>query len=173
MPNWGDSQLFSIEFADPALGSNARLARIRARSVWIRSLGDNQRAIFRMDGGAVFAKNIQDVPPSMRFFIGGDNSIRGYGYDSIAPRDSEGKLLCGQYMLTSSLEYQHRIYGNWWGAVFYDYGSSWIKKPEWRQGVGFGLRWASPVGPVRVDFAWGLHKTSNKFELNLVLGPEL
>ena len=173
MPNWGDSQLFSVEFADPALGSNTRLARLRARSVWIRSLGSNQRAIFRVDAGAVFAKNIKDVPPSMRFFIGGDNSIRGYGYDSIAPHDSDGKLLGGQYMLTSSLEYQHRIYGNWWGALFYDYGSSWIKTPEWRQGVGFGLRWASPVGPVRVDFAWGLHKKHNKFELNLVLGPEL
>jgi translocation and assembly module TamA len=175
MPTWGNSQQFSIEFADPLLGSNARLLRLHGRSVWLRSFGQNkdQRAIFRLDGGAVFAKSIKDVPPSMRFFIGGDNSIRGYGYDSIAPRDNKGELLGGQYMLTSSIEYQHRIYGNWWGALFYDYGSSWTKHPHWKQGAGFGLRWASPIGPVRLDFAWGLNKKADRFQLNFVLGPEL
>lgn len=175
MPTWGNSQMFSVEYADPLLGSDARLLSLRGRSVWLRSFGQDkdQRAIFRLDGGAVFAKSIHDVPPSMRFFIGGDNSIRGYGYDSIAPRDKEGQLLGGQYMLTSSVEYQHRIYGNWWGALFYDYGSSWTKHPVWKQGAGFGIRWASPIGPVRLDFAWGLNKKSDRFQLNFVLGPEL
>ncbi len=77
-------------------------------------------------------------------------------------------------MLTSTLEYQYRVYGNWWGgAVFYDYGSAWIDTPDWYRGVGTGVRWASPVGPIRLDFAWGLEKDSDKFQLHFVLGPEI
>lgn len=173
MPTWGDKQLISIEYADPALGSDTRLARFRGRSSWIRSAGENHRGILRLDGGAVIAEKIEDVPPSMRFFAGGDNSIRGYGYESIAPRNDGGLLVGGQYMATSTLEYQYRVYGDWWGAVFYDYGSAWISTPEWYRGTGVGVRWASPVGPIRLDFAWGLEKEKDKFQLHFTLGPEL
>lgn len=173
MPSWGDKQLISIEYADPALGSDTRLMRFRGRSAWIRSAGEDHRGLLRVDGGAVIADKIEDVPPSMRFFVGGDNSLRGYSYESIAPRDDQGQLRGGQYMLTSSLEYQYRVYGDWWGAVFYDYGSAWIDDPHWLSGTGVGVRWASPVGPVRLDFAWGLEKEEDKFQLHFILGPEL
>ncbi len=173
MPNWGDKQLIAMEYSDPAFGSDTRLARFRGRSAWIRSAGENHRGLFRVNGGAIMADKIEDVPPSMRFFVGGDNSLRGYGYETIAPRDDQGKLRGGQYMLTSSLEYQYRVYGDWWGAVFYDYGSAWIDEPEWKRGTGVGVRWASPVGPIRLDFAFGLDKDRDKFQLHFILGPEL
>lgn len=173
MPTWGDKQLIAIEYTDPVLGSDSRLAWFRGRSSWIRSAGENHRGLFRVDGGAVIAERIEDVPPSMRFFVGGDNSLRGYSYDSLGPRDSGNQLRGGQYMLTSSLEYQYRVYGNWWGAVFYDYGSAWIDNPEWYRGTGVGVRWASPVGPIRLDFAWGLDKERDKFQLHFILGPEI
>lgn len=173
MPIWGDKQLISIEYSDPALGSDTQLARFRGRSAWIRTLGENHRGYFRVDGGAVIADKIEDVPPSMRFFAGGDNSLRGYSYESIAPKDQEGQLQGGRFMVTSTLEYQYRVYGDWWGAVFYDYGSSWNDSPDWLAGAGVGVRWASPVGPVRLDFAWGLDKPTDKFQIHFVLGPEL
>lgn len=173
MPTWGDKQLISIEFSDPALGSDSRLARFRGRSAWIRSAGEDHRGLLRVDGGAVVADRIEDVPPSMRFFVGGDNSLRGYSYESIAPKDSGDELRGGQYMLTSTLEYQYRVYGDWWGAAFYDYGSAWIDNPDWHRGVGAGVRWASPVGPIRLDFAWGLDKNRDKFQIHFVLGPEI
>ncbi|MGF1686402.1 autotransporter assembly complex protein TamA [Photobacterium japonica] len=173
MPTWGDKQLISIEYSDPALGSDTRLARLRGRSAWIRSIGENHRGLARVDAGAVFADNLEDIPPSMRFFVGGDNSLRGYSYQSVAPRDSEGKLLGGKYMATSTLEYQYRVYGDWWGAVFYDYGAAWNDTPEWLAGAGVGVRWASPVGPIRLDFAWGLEKETDKFQIHFILGPEI
>ncbi|MGF1757998.1 autotransporter assembly complex protein TamA [Photobacterium sagamiensis] len=173
MPSWGDKQLMSIEYSDPAFGSDTRLARFRGRSAWIRSAGEDHRGLLRVDGGAVIADKIEDVPPSMRFFVGGDNSLRGYNYESIAPRDDQGQLIGGQYMLTSSLEYQYRVYGDWWGAVFYDYGSAWIDNPHWLSGTGVGVRWASPVGPIRLDFAWGLDREEDKFKIHFILGPEL
>ncbi|MDO6499805.1 autotransporter assembly complex protein TamA [Photobacterium sanguinicancri] len=174
MPTWADKHLISIEYADPNLGSDTRVARFRGRSAWIRSAGENHRGLLRLDGGAIVADSIEDVPPSMRFFIGGDNSLRGYGYETIAPRDNGNKLRGGQYMLTSSVEYQYRVYGNWWGALFYDYGSAWIDSPDWKSGTGVGVRWASPVGPIRFDVAWGLERPADdRIQLHFTLGPEL
>ncbi|GHA65089.1 outer membrane protein assembly factor [Photobacterium aphoticum] len=173
MPTWGDKQLISVEYSDPALGSDTRLTRLRGRSAWIRSLGENHRGLARVDAGAVFADNLEDIPPSMRFFVGGDNSLRGYSYQSVAPRDSGGKLLGGKYMVTSTVEYQYRVYGDWWGAVFYDYGAAWNDTPDWLAGAGVGVRWASPVGPIRLDFAWGLDKEKDKFQIHFILGPEI
>lgn len=77
-------------------------------------------------------------------------------------------------MLTSSVEYQYRVYGDWWGALFYDYGSAWIDSPDWKSGAGVGVRWASPVGPIRFDVAWGLDRPSDdRIQLHFTLGPEL
>ncbi|WP_407676587.1 autotransporter assembly complex protein TamA [Photobacterium obscurum] len=173
MPMWGDKQLISVEYSDPVLGSDTRVVYLRGRTSWIRSAGEDHRGLLRIDGGAIAAERIEDVPPSMRFFVGGDSSLRGYSYESIAPRDSANKLRGGQYMLTSTLEYQYRVYGDWWGAAFYDYGSAWIDSPEWQRGTGVGVRWASPVGPIRLDFAWGLDKTKDKFQIHFILGPEI
>ncbi|WP_299019293.1 autotransporter assembly complex family protein [uncultured Photobacterium sp.] len=173
MPSWGDKQLIAVEYSDPAIGSDTRLVRFRGRSAWIRSVGKDHRGLLRVDGGATIAETIEDVPPSLRFFAGGDNSLRGYSYDSIGPRDSKDELRGGKYMLTSTLEYQYRIYGDWWAAAFYDYGSAWIDSPDWQRGTGGGVRWASPVGPIRLDFAWGLDKATDKFQIHFILGPEI
>ncbi|MEZ9559105.1 autotransporter assembly complex family protein, partial [Vibrio splendidus] len=108
------------------------------------------------------------------FFAGGDNSIRGYGYESISPRDESGALTGAKFIATSSFEYQYRLVGNWWGAAFYDIGDAFNDKPEWKHGTGVGVRWASPVGPVSLDFAWGLDaKKGDEFQLHFSLGPEL
>lgn len=173
-PSKGSKYQFSANVSDKALGSDTRFARLQAQTAWIRSLGENHRGIVRLEGGAIVADSVRDVPPSLRYFIGGDNSIRGYGYQSISPRNKEGRMIGGQYMATSSIEYQYRVYGDWWGAVFYDYGSAWNDTPEWYRGTGVGVRWVSPVGPIRLDFAWGLDKQEkDKFQLHFTLGPEL
>ncbi|EAR54250.1 hypothetical outer membrane protein [Photobacterium sp. SKA34] len=183
-PTSGSKYNFSVDLANENVGSNTTFARVQAKNAWIRSFGENQRGIFRLDGGAIISDGIQNVPPSLRYFIGGDNSLRGYGYQSISPRNSQGKMEGGRYMATSSIEYQHRVYGDWWGAVFYDYGSAWNTTPDWKRGVGVGVRWVSPVGPIRLDFAWGIDKnksnndrflklSKDEFQLHFTLGPEL
>ncbi|WP_459781861.1 autotransporter assembly complex protein TamA [Photobacterium sp. R1] len=172
-PTWGDKQLLQLEYSDPAFGSDHRLVKLRGRSAWIRSYAADHRFLARLDAGTIWSDALEDIPPSMRFFIGGDNSLRGYHYESISPHDSEGKQTGGENMLASTLEYQYRLTGNWWGALFYDYGASWIENPDWQAGAGFGIRWASPVGPIRLDFAWGLDKPDERFQLHFVLGPEL
>ncbi|MEE2001284.1 autotransporter assembly complex family protein [Alkalimonas sp. MEB108] len=176
MPTRGDRLLFSLETSDRAWGSDSRFIRFRSRVNYINSFGSDHRIVTRLDAGAILLEEATALPPSLRFFAGGDGSIRGYGYERVAPRDDDDLLLGGRYMLTGSAEYQYRVRGNWWLATFADYGSAWSKDPDWKRGVGLGVRWASPIGPVRLDFAWGLdHSTgkSRQFQLHFSLGPEL
>lgn len=174
MPTWGDRQSLTLEYGDPYALSETQVLRAIGGMSWIRSLGDNHRGIFRIDGGANVVDDFDKLSPSLRFFAGGDNNLRGYGYESISPRDSSGALSGAKFMATTSLEYQYRLVGNWWGAMFYDYGDAFNDTPDFKRGVGVGLRWGSPVGPVRLDFAWGLDANpGDEFQLHFTLGPEL
>jgi translocation and assembly module TamA len=174
MPMWGDKQSVSIEYGDTLALSQARVFRLQAGTAWIRSYGKNHRGLLRVDGSSNFTDSVFDLPPSLRFFAGGDNNLRGYSYESISPKDDEGKLTGAKYMVTSSLEYQYRVVGNWWMAAFVDYGDAWNDTPQWKTGTGVGIRWASPIGPVRLDFAFGLdvEEGTDKFQLHFGLGPE-
>ncbi|HCM1376572.1 TPA: outer membrane protein assembly factor [Vibrio parahaemolyticus] len=174
MPMWGDKQSVTVEYGDPALLSETRVLRLLGRSSWIRGIGENHRGLFRFEGGANITEEFEKLSPSLRFFAGGDNNIRGYGYESISPVDESGALTGAKYILSSTLEYQYRVYGNWWAATFYDIGDAFNDTPEWKSGAGVGIRWASPVGPVSFDFAWGLdEKPNNEFRIHFSLGPEL
>lgn len=175
MPNWGNKTNLTIEGGSASALSEADVLRIQGQLAWIRGIGDNHRGILMLDGGANITDDFLKLPPSLRFFAGGDNSIRGYSFESISPEDQTGALTGGQYLATSTLEYQYRLYGDWWGALFFDYGDAFTDSPEWKSGVGAGIRWASPVGPVSLDFAFGLDEesSSDQFQIHFSLGPEL
>ncbi len=172
MPMSGSKHSITFEVADDSVISLARMFRVQGRSAWIGSIGNNHRSVARIGLSANIVDNILDLPPSLRFFAGGDNNLRGYEFESISPKDATGSLIGAKYMATTSLEYQYRIKGNWWLATFIDAGDAWNDTAEPKIGSGFGVRWASPVGPVRLDFAWGLDN-DNDFQFHFALGPEL
>ncbi|MCF8780376.1 autotransporter assembly complex protein TamA [Vibrio sp. IRLE0018] len=174
MPSWGDKQSITLEFGDDHLLSETSVLRVQGRTTWIRSLGENHRGIARLEGGANIADEFDKLSPSLRFFAGGDNNLRGYGYESISPKDESGALTGAKYIATSTLEYQYRLVGNWWAAAFVDYGDAFNETPDWKTGAGIGVRWGSPVGPIRLDFAWGLDaEPGDEFRVHFTLGPEL
>ena len=174
MPMWGDKQTIMLEAGDDSLLSETKVIRFQGSTAWIRSLGENHRGLTRLEYGANFADEFEKLSPSLRFFVGGDNSIRGYGYESISPRDESNALTGAKFMTTASFEYQYRLYGNWWGAMFYDVGDAFNDTPDLKAGTGVGIRWASPVGPVSLDFAWGLDADpGDEFQIHFTLGPEL
>ncbi|ENM5853426.1 outer membrane protein assembly factor [Vibrio mimicus] len=171
---WGDKQTITLEYGDPKLISATRVARVQAGSSWLRTYARNHRALIRVDGGANITDEFDQLSPSLRFFAGGDNNLRGYGYESISPKDVSGALTGAKYIATSSIEYQYRLTGNWWAAMFMDVGDAFNDTPEWKKGAGVGVRWVSPVGPIRLDFAWGLDATpGDEFKIHFTLGPEL
>ncbi|EEZ00939.1 uncharacterized protein YtfM precursor [Vibrio sp. RC586] len=171
---WGDKQTITLEYGDPKLISATRVARVQAGSSWLRTYARNHRALVRVDGGANITDEFDQLSPSLRFFAGGDNNLRGYGYESISPKDASGALTGAKYIATSSIEYQYRLTGNWWAAMFMDVGDAFNDTPEWKKGAGVGVRWVSPVGPIRLDFAWGLDaEPGDEFKIHFTLGPEL
>ncbi|OOF21350.1 hypothetical protein BZJ17_09800 [Salinivibrio sp. IB574] len=173
MPHWGDKQSITLEAADPIWLSDISLVRLQGRSAWIRSLNKNHRGLLRVDGGALISEEFSEAPPSLRFFAGGDNSIRGYGYETVSPVDDSGQLSGARYMLTGTLEYQYRLGGNWWWALFADGGDAWTHNLSWKRAAGTGIRWSSPVGPIRLDVARGFDNDDDDFRIHLTLGPEL
>ncbi|APZ42089.1 hypothetical protein BW247_02415 [Acidihalobacter ferrooxydans] len=128
----------------------------------------------RLNLGATVVQNITDLPVSLRFFAGGENSVRGYGYQSLGPTDSTGAVIGGRNLLTASLEYDHRLYGDFYGSVFYDAGNAfnnWPVVPY--RGTGVGLNWHSPIGPIRIDFAQPLNGTNRSIHVYISIGARL
>jgi translocation and assembly module TamA len=173
-PTWGDRQRLSIAYSDGLWGSDADFLRLTGDTEWIRMLGDNHRLVTRMGLGAIETRDFSKMPPSLRFFTGGDRTVRGYAYESLAPRTEEGRLRGGQQLLTASAEIQRRLTGDWWGAAFIDTGDAfddWLPDAL-NTGAGLGVRWISPVGPVRVDVAHPFDDEDNAFRLHFSIGPE-
>lgn len=115
MPVWGDSQRYSIDVSDTTWGSDVDFGIFQAQNVWIRTLAEKNRFVVRGNLGWIETNDFDRVPPSLRFFAGGDRSIRGYKFRDISPRDSEGKLTGASKLATGSLEYQYNVTGRWWG----------------------------------------------------------
>ena len=145
MPVWGDSQRYSIDYSNTAWGSDVDFSVFQAQNVWIRTLYDRHRFVMRGNLGWIETGDFDKVPPDLRFFAGGDRSIRGYKYKSISPEGSDGKLKGASKLATGSLEYQYNVTGKWWGAMFVDSGEavSDIRRSDFKTGAGVGVRWQS------------------------------
>jgi translocation and assembly module TamA len=132
------------------------------------------RVIGRVDAGATFMNSFDQLPPSVRFFAGGDNSIRGYAYKSLGPENASGDVEGGKNLLVGSLEIEHRFADKWALAAFVDAGNAFDDTViDAKTGVGLGIRWRSPVGPIRLDFAHPLDNSDELFRVHFVMGPEL
>ncbi|MBW3550456.1 MAG: autotransporter assembly complex protein TamA [Proteobacteria bacterium] len=159
-------------------GSDADFGQVHLSARWYRGLGDSSRLITRGELGRTFTDNLVDIPPSLRFFAGGDRSIRGYAWREVGPRvtglDGEQYALGAENVVTASVEFEHYFSDLWGAAVFVDSGSAFNHDdPDWRTGVGVGLRWRSPVGPLRLDIARGLDRPDSGFQLYLAIGADL
>lgn len=173
-PTWGDRQRIAFEYSDTSWGSSASFFRSTLDSQWIRMWGENTRLIGRTGVGVIETSDFDKIPPSLRFFTGGDRSVRGYGYESLAPRNDEGRLRGGRQRFTASGEVQRRVTGNWWAAAFVDTGDAF---DDWwpetlNTGAGLGIRWVSPVGPIRLDIAHPFDDEENAWRLHFAIGPE-
>ena len=126
----------------------------------------------RAEAGMIATDDFDAMPRSLRFFTGGDRSVRGYEYDSLSPRDEDGTRTGGKYLLAGSVEAMVPVIGDdWYLAGFVDSGNAWVDpEAELKTGAGLGLRWRSPVGMVRVDVAQPLDGSDGLPMLHLGLG---
>ena len=157
--------------------SDAGFSQVTADAKWIRAFGAKKRnrLILRGSVGATWTKNFSALPPQLRFFAGGDRSVRGYGYQSIGPRNSYDRVIGGRNLLVFSTEVEHYFTRDWGMAAFVDTGNAFTGT-DYRPkiGAGLGVRWRSPVGLIRVDFGTPIHDAQRHgVELHLVIGPDL
>lgn len=164
-----------LQYASDLLFSDAEMLRASGNAKAIHSFGERVRGIARIGGGAMKTPDILDIPISLRFFAGGDQSIRGYDYRSIGPEDAQGNVIGGRYNLEGSAEVDLRFAERWLAAAFIDSGTAFddLDDTQFFNGVGVGVRWLSPIGPLRLDFAWGVSREDTSFNLHFYMGPEL
>lgn len=158
-------------------GSDTNFGQLLLGGRWYKGFGLNDRLIVRGEVGQTSVASQDALPPSLRFYAGGDNSIRGYQYREVGPRvRTEGGeySIGGNKLVTGSVEYEHYYKGGpFGGAVFVDSGSAYNDSPDFKTGVGFGVRYKSPIGPVRVDIAHGLNDADSVVQLYLSIGASL
>ncbi|TWI13595.1 autotransporter assembly complex protein TamA [Aerolutibacter ruishenii] len=157
-------------------GSDANFLQAQVTARLYRGLGERTRLIARGEVGHTLTDSLVDLPPNLRFHAGGDRSIRGYAWREVGPRigDEGDKFPVGaKNVITGSVEFEQYFNAAWGAAVFVDSGSAFNDAPDFRTGVGVGLRWRSPVGPLRIDVARGLDDPDSGFQLYLNIGPDL
>lgn len=162
-----------VRGASSELGSTVSFGQFHGHARGVIPAGAG-RLLGRVELGATAADELVELPVSVRFFAGGDNSVRGYGYEELGPTNDEGEVVGGRHLLTGSIEYDYPIVGRWSLAVFMDAGNAFDTFEDYEvfRGVGTGVRWRSPIGPIRVDLARPLEEPGN-FRLHISMGAVL
>lgn len=173
-PSTGSKLTLELRGTDEVIGSDTGFLQIVARGKWIRSPSAKSRIIIRTDVGATWEESFEALPPSVRFFAGGDNSVRGYAFQALGPVDENGQVIGGSSLLTASFEYERRIKPQWSLALFADSGNAYRKFDfDPKTSAGIGARWISPLGPIRVDVGFPLERGDRGARLHITLGPDL
>jgi translocation and assembly module TamA len=168
-----------VQASGAGLLSDVSFLRLDAGAKVIRSLTPRTRVLVRADAGRVFTTNFHTLPPALRYFTGGDQTIRGYRFESLAPLDAGGNEIGGRVVLAASVESDYRFLERWAIAGFTDAGNATDAFTlHLRQSVGMGLRWISPIGLLRVDAAYTLNPPAylagrGRLHFHLVVGPDL
>ena len=172
-PSQGHRLQWDVRGAKQDLLADADVLHVSALARGLITLADKHRFLGRAQIGAIGTNNYSAVPPSLRFFAGGDQSVRGYDYQTLSPRDRQGNREGGRYMFAGSVEYQYRVAERWRVAAFVDQGNAFNNlSDKMNTGAGFGMRWVSPVGPLRLDLARAFDQDKG-WRLHFSMGPEL
>lgn len=173
-PHNGYRLQFDAQVAKEGLLSDTNLLHGNVLLKGLTTVAQNHRFLGRVQFGGSATNGYKSVPPSLRFFAGGDQSVRGYDYQTLSPKNADGDRIGGRYLVAASAEYQYSIAEKWRLATFVDQGNSFnsLELPSLKTGVGFGVRWVSPVGPLRLDLAKALDDDGG-IRLHFSMGPEL
>lgn len=181
-PSEGFRQTYNIEGAHLKAGSDNSFFRLHGRWNYITTLTTNHRLVARAELGAIYVDRDAELAPSLRFYAGGDQSIRGFSYQSIGstipssedPEQAVPIVVGSTRLMVASIEYQYYLNNKWRIALFSDGGSA-ADKGEFEPvySVGSGLHYISPVGAIKFDFAYGVDGDDKNWRIHINLGAEL
>jgi len=160
--------------ASKGILSNTTFLRGAAYAKAIYPLITHLRLVSRLDLGATITDNFSRLPASLRFYAGGTQSVRGYRYKSLSPKDDSGDLIGGRYLLAASVELEYAIRDHLGIAFFYDAGNAMDDiAGSLKQGAGVGLRWNLSFGQIRLDIASALSRKGNPLRIHFSIGTDL
>ena len=182
-PSEGFSQFYRFEAGSEHAGSDIDLFSAYANLVFVRRLAERHRIVLRIELGALYVadKDRDQLAPSLNFFAGGSNSIRGFAYQSIGNEiiatniDGEPRRIVvgGTRLLTASIEYQYYIRENWRAALFADGGDA-FDEGEFvgNYAAGFGVHYMTPVGAIKLELANSLSEDNPSWRVHINVGAE-
>ena len=162
--------------ASEALVSDTDYGQVFSRITWLIPQGERGRFKLRGEVGAMTVGDFDALPPDLRFYAGGDRSLRGFDYHEIGEVSANGNIIGGEYLAVVSGEYEYYFNDQWGAGVFVDAGDAFIGGFSLNVGAGIGIRWKSPVGPVRVDIGFPVQSelpTATSWRLHVLLGPDI
>lgn len=172
-PTKGYAYRLEVRGTHQALGSDTSLLQLIGGASAMLPLPGPFAQYFHLDTGTTWQDDpFNEVPASMRFFAGGDNSVRGYGYETLGPVDANGEVIGGRNLLTAGTDFEWAIGEEWGVTAFYDIGNafdSWVDF-ELMQGAGIGLRRYTVVGPVRLDLARQINVEDPAWRVHVAIG---
>ncbi len=172
-PEKGYQYALELRGGHQLVGSDTGLLQLLASGNALLPL-PGRLALFARIEGATTAQNepIQDIPVSLRFFAGGDQSVRGYGYESLGPENDEGDVVGGKHLLVGSIELERALGKNWGVALFYDVGNAFdsFSELDLAQGAGVGIRRYTPIGPIRIDVAHQIGEDDSSVRFHVSIG---
>jgi translocation and assembly module TamA len=195
-PSWGRRLDFSARGAAEGLLTDTSFLQLtaRAKSIWslqprpsdpardgatrLFSGLAGTRLIARAETGWTESDDFRALPASLRFFAGGDQSVRGYDLQDLGPRDEAGNVIGGEALVVASVELDRLFldfdrFGRWGAAVFYDVGGAARDLGDsLESGAGAGIRWLSPIGLVRLDVAWAVSEPGAPVRFHIGVGPD-
>ncbi|WP_373378371.1 autotransporter assembly complex family protein [Cupriavidus nantongensis] len=169
-PRRGNVINTQIGVAAKNLLSDATFLRLYGRIRQYVPVGKRDLVVARLELGAdLTGDSASQIPATLRFRAGGTDSVRGYTYQSIGTR-SGASVLPAKYLGTGSLEYQYWFKPDWGAAVFWDAGTAAndLRGVKIYHGVGVGVRWRTPVGPLQLDVGYGIQE--RQFRPHISLG---
>jgi translocation and assembly module TamA len=170
----GFSYNLSARFTPVESLTDTRFASLDVEAKWLRALGTDMRLILRGEVGAMKADDFDLLPPELRFFSGGDRSIRGFGYEEIGSRNAAGDVIGGDRLVEGTVELERYWRRGFGAAVFADVGDAFLGDDfVLHAGAGVGVRWKSPVGVLRLDLAYPLESVdSSGWQIHFNIGPD-
>jgi outer membrane protein insertion porin family len=176
-PHRGSLQRLSFEVADLLLGSEANYFKIIGTSQWFFPLPWETVGAISLQGGIADAfATTGEVPISRRFFLGGSTTLRGYDYERVGPTGPDGTPTGGDLFVLANLEWRVPVYRGLGVVLFSDVGNVFRAMNDFRPGeikasVGLGVRYNTPIGPIRLDYGRKLdpqgHEASGRFHFSV------
>lgn len=175
-PGQGFRYTVELRGTHQMLGSDTALLQALAEGGYFLPLPGRLSLHLRAKTGTtLFSDPLSDTPPTLRFFAGGDQSVRGYSYKSLGPKDTAGKVIGGKHLLTGSVELERALFDKWGVSIFYDAGNAFnsVSNARIYQGAGTGVHYYTQVGALNLSLARQIRSGKPDYHIHFTVGFEL